>query len=194
MEAYLRAFVNYEQNDWAKLLPMAKFAYNNAKNVCTGYTPFELNGDFHPRVSYQEDVNPRSKSKTTDQLGTELDTLMSMCRENLQHAQELQKRYHNKHAKPRSYALDDKVWLNSQYIKTKQNRRLEFKFFRPFRVLHPVENQAYKLELPKRQRIHNIIHVSLLEKVTTRKRRVEKKTSQLEFEDDESEEYKVEAI
>ena len=31
MEAYLRAFVNFKQNDWTRLLPMAEFAYNNAK-------------------------------------------------------------------------------------------------------------------------------------------------------------------
>ena len=86
MEAYLRAFVNYEQNDWAKLLPMAEFAYNNAKNASTGYTPFELNCGFHPRVSYKEDVDPRSKSKTADQLTTELHNPISVCRENLQHA------------------------------------------------------------------------------------------------------------
>ncbi len=30
---------------------MAKFAYNNAKNASTGYTPFELNYGFHPRAS-----------------------------------------------------------------------------------------------------------------------------------------------
>ena len=62
MEAYLWAFINYKQNDWAKLLPIAEFAYNNTKNISTGYTPFELNYDFHPRVSYKEDVNPCSKS------------------------------------------------------------------------------------------------------------------------------------
>ena len=43
MEAYLQAFVNFEQNDWGKILPMAEFAHNNAKNASTGYTPFELN-------------------------------------------------------------------------------------------------------------------------------------------------------
>ena len=37
IEAYLRAFVNFKQNDWAKLLPMAKFVYNNAKNLSTSY-------------------------------------------------------------------------------------------------------------------------------------------------------------
>ncbi len=39
MKAYLRAFVNFEQDDWAKLLPIAKFAYNNAKIASTGHTP-----------------------------------------------------------------------------------------------------------------------------------------------------------
>lgn len=43
MEAYLQAFVNYEQNYWSKLLPIARFAYNNAKNANTKYISFELN-------------------------------------------------------------------------------------------------------------------------------------------------------
>ena len=150
MEAYLRAFVNFEQNDWARLLPMTEFAYNNAKNASTGHTPFELNCGFYPRMSYKEDVDPRSQSKSADKLSTELRELMIVCRENLHHAQELRKRGHNKGVKPRSYAPGNKVWLNSKYIKTKRNRKLEAKFFGPFRVLHPVGKQAYKLELPKK--------------------------------------------
>ena len=66
MEAYFRAFVNYEQNDLARLLPMAEFAYNNVKNTSTGYTPFELNCGLHPIISYKEDIDPRSRSKTAD--------------------------------------------------------------------------------------------------------------------------------
>ncbi len=60
MEAYLRVFVNFEQNDWARLLPMAEFAYNNVKNASTSYTSFELNCGYHPKTSYKEDVDPRS--------------------------------------------------------------------------------------------------------------------------------------
>lgn len=48
MKAYFRAFVNIEQNDWARLLPIARFAYNNAKNASTGYTTSELNYGYHP--------------------------------------------------------------------------------------------------------------------------------------------------
>ena len=197
MEAYLRAFVNFEQNDWARLLPMAEFAYNNAKNASSGHTPFELNCGYHPRMSYEEDVEPRSKSKSADELSAELRELMIVCQENLHHAQELQKRAYNKGVKPKSYAPSDKVWLNSKYIKTKRNRKLEAKFFGPFRVLHPVGKQAYKLELPRKWRIHDVFHVSLLEQDTTRKGRVDENATELaelDAGDDEGGEYEVEAI
>ena len=48
MEVYLRAFVNFKQNNWARFLPMAEFAYNNAKNASTGHMTFELNYGYHP--------------------------------------------------------------------------------------------------------------------------------------------------
>ena len=196
IEAYLWAFANFKQNDWQRLLPMAKFAYNKAKNASTGHTLFELNCGYHPRMSYKKKVDPRSKLKSADELSAELRELMIVCRENLHHAQELQKRAHDKGVKPRSYAPGDKVWLNSKYIKTKQNQKLEAKFFGPFRVLHLDEKQAYKLELPRKWRIHDIFHVSLLEQDTTKKGRVDKEVRQMEFDadDDESGEYKVEAI
>ena len=86
--------------------------------------------------------------------------------------------------------------MNNKYIKTKCNRKLKAKFFGPFRVLHPVGSQAYKLELPKRWRIHNVFHLSLLEQETTKKGRVDEKTAeQLEFEaGGDNEEYEVEGI
>ena len=88
---------------------------------------------------------------------------MSMYRKNLQYAQELQKRYYDKNIKPKSYTPRDKAWLNIKYIKTKWNRKLEFKFFGSFQVLHPVEKHVYKLELPKRWKIYDVFFMSLLE-------------------------------
>ena len=150
IEAYLQAFVNFEQNNWARFLPMAKFTYNNAKKTSTGHTPFKLNCGYHPCVSYEEDLDPRSKSKTAEELFSELRNLMTVCQQNLYHAQELQKQAHDKGVKPQSYAPGDKVWLSSKHLRTKRNRKLEAKFLGPFQVLHPVGKQAYKLELPKK--------------------------------------------
>ena len=89
MEAYLQVFLNFEQNDWAKLLPMTEFAYNNAKNLSTCHTPFELNCGYYPCISFEKNTNPRSQSKSVDELSVELQDLMTVCRENLHNAQKL---------------------------------------------------------------------------------------------------------
>ena len=117
---------------------------------------------------------------------------MTICRENLYHAEKLQKRADNKGVKPNNYVPSDKVWLKSKYIITKRNRKLKAKFFRPFQVLYPVEKQAYKLKLPKRWRIYNVFHVLLLEQETTKKEWVDKRVAELET--GKSKKYKVEAI
>ena len=86
MEAYLQAFVNFKQNDWARLLLMAEFVYNNTKNASTSFKPFELNCRYHPRVFYKKNLNPRSQLKTAEELSSKLQNLMAACQQNLHHA------------------------------------------------------------------------------------------------------------
>ena len=83
MEAYLRAFVIYKQDNWARLLPIAKFAYNNVKHASIEYTPFEFNYGYHSCISYKENIDPRCRSKAANELTEELRNLMAACRENL---------------------------------------------------------------------------------------------------------------
>ena len=109
MEAYLRVFINFEQNDWAWFLLMAEFAYNNAKYTSSGHTFFKLNCAYHLYVSYEEDLDPRSKLKTAEKLSFKLQNLMAICQQNFYHVQELQKQAHNKGVKLQSYAPNDKV-------------------------------------------------------------------------------------
>ncbi len=86
MEAYLRAFVNSEQDDWVRLLPIAEFAYNNAKNASTGHILFKLNCGNYPKVSFKEDVDPHSRSRSTNKLAEELRELIEVCCQNLLYA------------------------------------------------------------------------------------------------------------
>ena len=86
MEAYLKAFINYEKDNWARFLLLAEFAYNNAKHTSTGYTPFKFNCRYHPRISHRKDVNCHSRSKTVDKLNEKLENLMAAYKKNLQYA------------------------------------------------------------------------------------------------------------
>ena len=142
---------------------------------------------------YKENVDSRSQSKSADELSEELKELIIVCQENLYNTQEFQKQAHNKGVKHQSYAPGEKIWLNSKYIKTKHNRKLEAKFFGPFRVLHPIGKQVYKLELAKKWRIHDVFHVSLLEQDITRKERMYDKDGE-ELNVGGKREYEVEAI
>ena len=83
MEVYSNAFINCEKDNWAKLLLIVEFAYNNAKYASTGYTPFELSYGYHSSISYEEDVDPRSRSKADNKLTKELRNLIVIYRENL---------------------------------------------------------------------------------------------------------------
>ena len=109
MEAYLQAFVNFKQNNSARLFPMAKFAYNNSKNASTGHIHFELNCKYHPWVFYKKNLDLYSKSKTMKELSSELQNLIVVCQQNLFYVQKLQKQAYNKEVKPQSCALGDKV-------------------------------------------------------------------------------------
>ena len=88
--------------------------------------------------------------------------MIAAGQQKIYYVQELQKQAHNKGVKPQSYAPGENVWLNSKYLKIKQNCKLETKFFNLFWVLHPINKQAYKLELSKKWKILDVFHVSLL--------------------------------
>ena len=68
MKVYFGAFINFKQNNWAKLLSMAKFAYNNDKNASISYIPIELNCSYHLKISFEKDIGFCFKSKLADKL------------------------------------------------------------------------------------------------------------------------------
>ena len=51
LKQYLRIYTDYQQSDWASLLPLAEFSYNNSKHSATTLSPFFANYGFHPRMT-----------------------------------------------------------------------------------------------------------------------------------------------
>src|SRR3954447_12418562 len=54
LEDMLRAYVNYQQDDWDSLLPAAEFACNNAPNASTQMSPFRLCTSRDPLDPYSQ--------------------------------------------------------------------------------------------------------------------------------------------
>jgi hypothetical protein len=57
LEQYLWIFGNYHQTNWAKLLPLAEFAYNNTLSATTGVSPFFANKEYHPSLSIHPELD-----------------------------------------------------------------------------------------------------------------------------------------
>ena len=53
LKCYLHCYINYQQNDWIKLLPSTEYTYNNSIQASTEKTPFELCYCFKPVICMQ---------------------------------------------------------------------------------------------------------------------------------------------
>ena len=67
IEQYLRYYVNFQQDNWVELLPMAEFIFNSIEGSTTGVTPFYANKGYNP-VAYGEPIkgeleNPEAKER-----------------------------------------------------------------------------------------------------------------------------------
>jgi hypothetical protein len=62
LEQYLQIYVDYLQDDWAPLLPLAEFAYNNSSHSTTNITPFFVNKGFHPNLEINIEAVPSTEA------------------------------------------------------------------------------------------------------------------------------------
>jgi len=197
IEAYLRSFVAKEQDNWAALLPMAEFAYNNSVTVGNGMTPFFANYGYHPAAIDPPREEPLNPASTV--YAHWMQTIHEDARQGIEEAQERMRRYADPtRKKPPAYQVGDLVMLNGRNIRTRRpTKKLDHKNHGPFQVEKIVSPLAVRLTLPRRWKIHNVFHVSLLEPYQTSEHRAAPDPSQVLREADDieqSEEYDVEEI
>src|SRR5258708_38606250 len=80
LEQYLQVYTNYQQDDWAMLLPMAKFTYNNAMNVMTGVSPFFMNKGYHLEVT--ADLQVKTSSAKAEAFVVDFECIQAELKEN----------------------------------------------------------------------------------------------------------------
>ena len=165
LEAYLRIYVDYLQNDWARWLPSAEFAFNNVVSETTNCTPFFANTGQHPRMGIEPftiDTNLRNPVQIDQQMaldfGTKMNTINETLREQLTRAQAYYEEFANRkrdHAP--IFKVGDMVWLDTRNMSSQQpSKKLGNKSEGPFRVSKIVSPHATELEIPDSWGHHNV--------------------------------------
>ena len=109
-------YCNYQQDNWLDLLPLTKFAYNNAPSAMTSVSPFFMNKGYHLNITVhpEHDLSLAWAREYT----VDLESLHQYLHEEMAAAQ---KRYQGPADARRSPAPDFKV-SNQVYVKAKYFR------------------------------------------------------------------------
>lgn len=167
LEEMLRAYVNFQQDDWDLRLTAAEIAVNSTVNASTGYSPFYLNTGLefrHPLDLALPPANDSSNAAATDRLA-QLRNDLTIAKQNLLKAQERQAHYADQHRRELKLKVGDKVWLSTENIALKQltqTKKLLPKYIGPYSIIEAINDTAFKLALPASMRIHPVFHVSKL--------------------------------
>ena len=161
MEQYLRHYINFKQNNWIDLLPLAQFAYNNHQHSTTRISPFYANYGKHPNWDPDNNITTLTSEAAT----TKINKIVKLH-------EELSKRVNQggkgtaeqKKYKEPTFERGDKVYILTKNLKSKQpSSKLDHVRIGPFKVEKQTSEVNYRLKLPAKAQIHPNFHVSLLE-------------------------------
>src|SRR6266436_9695252 len=164
LEQYLQVYTNYQQDDWATLLPMAEFAYNNAMNTTTGVSPFFTNKGYHPEFTV--DLQVETSSAEAQAFVADLECIQAELKENIAQAQERYQKNADKHrTEAPELKIGDQAYVKVKFLRTRQpSKKLSEKNLGPFDVIGKPGTHSVTLQLPCQFcSIHLVFHVSQLE-------------------------------
>ena len=141
-------YCNYQQDNWSDLLPLAKFAYNNAPSAMTGVSLFFANKGYHPNITVhpEHDLSPAQAREYT----VNLELLHQYLHEEMAAAQ---KRYQGPTDARRSPAPDfkvgDQVYVKAKYFRsTRPSKKLSEKNLGPYPIITQVGTLSFTIHLP----------------------------------------------
>jgi hypothetical protein len=167
LEEMLRSYVNINHSDWDEYLSVLEMAYNNSKQISTGFSPFYLNLGKEINMPIDIVLNKIRSCKNPEAADRikELHNNLKIAKDNIIKSQQRQVHYADKHRRDIIFKVGDLVLLSTEHLKlVGDNRSIKFsnKNIGPFKILKVIGTNAYELELPPQMKIHPVINVSRL--------------------------------
>jgi hypothetical protein len=171
MKRYLRAYVNYQQNDWANWLSMIEYVSNASILIITQMFSFFANYEFESRMSFDRvkfkkiTARDRINRFRERKIVFTMKNIWKFAKKHMKKSQQSQIIYVNRHKILASnYQIEDQVWLSTRNIQIDRSfRKLDYKMLKSFKIVKK-RNSSYKLELSIEMNIHSVFHISLLRK------------------------------
>ena len=168
-EQQLQSYVNYFQDDWVRLLPMGEFSANTNVSATTKVPPFLATKSCNPRMSFNPMdllanlTREKIANSTAKSIANRMEKVWEFMQDKMTKSQVKQVVAANYHRKePPVYKVEDKVFLSTRNIKTKQLlKKLNHKNIGPLKIKKLV-GLLYQLELPYTMKIHDVFHSNLL--------------------------------
>ena len=164
LEQYLRHYINFKQNNWIDLLPLAQFAYNNYQYSTTRISPFYANNGKHSNWDPNNNITTSTSEAATTKTNKIVKLPEELSRRVNQGGKDTAKQVNKKKLKGSTFERGDKVSLLTKNLKFKQpSSKLDHVRIGPFEVEKQISKVNYRLKLPAKAQIHPNFHVSLLE-------------------------------
>jgi len=162
LEQYLRMYINHRQNNWAKWLATAEFAFNNKVHTAMKMSLFQVNYEREPRMGF--DIRKKGKNDKVEKFVKEMKERHEEAKVALVKSQEEMKRQADRSKKEvEEYKVGDKVLISTKdfsiELRKRATKKLTEKFIGPYVVKKIVSENVVELELPAVLRIHPVVNV-----------------------------------
>lgn len=152
--------------DWDKLLPYVLFAYREAPQESTGFSPFELlyGRDIRGPLDVAKEewkTHPKSSESVVSHImmmRERLEGMSTLVQENLKKAQVGQKTWYDRTARERTLAPGDRVLV----LLPTSTCKLLAQRHGPYKVVRQVGKVNYLISMPERRKKKGVFHINML--------------------------------